>query len=369
MYIDNKYYGLTPLSLEKTIVIGKHEIKLEKSNCATFIKHFDLDKNNKLIINEKLETGREVIVSTNLSGDKIFIDDDYKGDSPLTTTMSYGNHVIKAIRNNREVVKNILVEPFNGKYEVPLVFDGLLPGVFTIYYDSKSNYSRKVRFSQGNLQYQASTNIWRFAENQNDYVGEDNKNISSSYNGWIDLFGWGTGDKPTKKTKRNGAYKQFTNWGNNIILNGGNYDWRLLTKDQWKCLLRERPTKCGIRYVFATVDGVKGLILLPDNWECDYYNLKESSKDDYNKCDSNIITSSDWINKLESNGAVFLPGAGLRLGTKYHSNCGCYWTLFYELSDYPQDLFFDSHEPWLDDYFVDNCRFNGMSVRLVCEVK
>lgn len=51
---------------------------------------------------------------------------------------------------------------------------------------------KQVYFSQGNLQYQASTKNWRFAENQYDMIGEDNDAISSTNEGWIDLFGWGT---------------------------------------------------------------------------------------------------------------------------------------------------------------------------------
>ena len=51
---------------------------------------------------------------------------------------------------------------------------------------------KQVYFSQGNLQYQASTNTWRFAENQYDAIGEGISNISSTNEGWIDLFGWGT---------------------------------------------------------------------------------------------------------------------------------------------------------------------------------
>ncbi len=50
--------------------------------------------------------------------------------------------------------------------------------------------STKVYFSQGNLQYQASTGTWKFADNQYDMIGDNNSNISSSYSGWIDLFGW-----------------------------------------------------------------------------------------------------------------------------------------------------------------------------------
>lgn len=65
--------------------------------------------------------------------------------------------------------------------------EGALSGRFTI-----NENGDQVVFSQGNLQYQASTNTWRFAEHQYDAIGEDNSNISSTYEGWIDLFGWGT---------------------------------------------------------------------------------------------------------------------------------------------------------------------------------
>ena len=47
--------------------------------------------------------------------------------------------------------------------------DGALRGVFSV------SENRLVKFSQGNLQYKATTETWRFADNQYDYVG-----------GWID---------------------------------------------------------------------------------------------------------------------------------------------------------------------------------------
>ena len=94
--------------------------------------------------------------------------------------------------------------------EVPV---GAISGKFTI-----NANGDQVYFSQGNLQYQASTNTWRFAENQWNYVGGDefnqhygnvegssNNEISSTYSGWIDLFGWGTSgwNNVTNPTTRN----------------------------------------------------------------------------------------------------------------------------------------------------------------------
>ena len=49
-----------------------------------------------------------------------------------------------------------------------------------------------VVFAKGNLQYQASSHYWRFANRQYDVIGYDNELVDSSYTGWIELFGWGT---------------------------------------------------------------------------------------------------------------------------------------------------------------------------------
>ena len=87
---------------------------------------------------------------------------------------------------------------------------GSINGLFSVSAD------KQVYFSQGNLQYQASTNTWRFAERQIDYVGLnsngnvyeggvqcDNALMSSTYSGWIDLFGWARAAIPTVQTATN----------------------------------------------------------------------------------------------------------------------------------------------------------------------
>ncbi|MBQ8957576.1 MAG: hypothetical protein IJ057_03585 [Bacteroidales bacterium] len=115
--------------------------------------------------------------------------------------------------------------------------EGLTQGLFSV------SATLQVRFSQGNLQYQASTGTWRFAESQLDYIGEGNANISESYDGWIDLFGWGTSGynhganayQPWSTSEhysdyfaygngRNNLYDQTgqADWGYNAISNGGN---------------------------------------------------------------------------------------------------------------------------------------------------
>lgn len=93
--------------------------------------------------------------------------------------------------------------------------NGVLPGEFSI---SKSD---KIQFSQGNLQYQASTKVWRFAENQYDFVGGENYGIeagnnhlmSATYDGWIDLFAWSADEvsfAPYLCSKNASDYKNYT---------------------------------------------------------------------------------------------------------------------------------------------------------------
>ena len=195
---------------------------------------------------------------------------------------------------------------------------GAIDGVFSI------SVSTQVYFSQGNLQYRASTGTWQFAANQYDCIGSANSNISSSYSGWIDLFGWGTGSNPTNSTTS--SYSTFTDWGNNAISNGGNQSglWRTLTKDEWGYLLISRTNATSL-VGKATVNGVAGLIILPDNWTlpplCSFTSGTGSA------FTTNTYTTSQWA-LMEAAGAVFLPAAGVRYGTSVSGvgSGGYYWS-------------------------------------------
>jgi hypothetical protein len=227
---------------------------------------------------------------------------------------------------------------------------GAINGKFTINADGDQVY-----FSQGNLQYQASTNSWRFATNQWDYVGEDNSNISDTYSGWIDLFGWGTSGynhgaicyQPWSTSEIFSDYYAYGNWeydlyeetgqadwGYNAIINGNNTEniWRTLTRNEWYYLFNTRNTVSGIRWTQGKVNGINGIILLPDNWTVSIYALNATNGGDF---DSNIISEADWNNILEANGAVFLPAAGYRLGNSVQLNVGLnyYWSASHYLSN------------------------------------
>ncbi|MBQ7281053.1 MAG: hypothetical protein IJR13_10120 [Bacteroidales bacterium] len=234
---------------------------------------------------------------------------------------------------------------------------GALSGIFSV------SETQKVAFSKGNLQYQPSTGLFRFAENQYDYVGDANKTIGNDTLGlWFDLFGWGTSGYHNEADSYNkhylpddcGKYDETVNgtynfygfgpstnmtdadlvgtsaqydWGVfNAITNGGNIanNWRTLTKDEWVYLLTQRSAstlqgtenaryakaKLNVTYDTITVD-VSGLIIFPDSYShpegVPALSRINSAGANYNQ----TITADDW-KKMEDAGCVFLPAAGRR---------------------------------------------------------
>ena len=253
--------------------------------------------------------------------------------------------------------------------------DGALPGEFSV------SATKKVRFSKGNLQYQASTDTWRFAEHQLDTVGVINANISDNYTGWIDCFGWGTGNNPTKTNTNYYDYTTFVDWGENKISNGGDIInmWRTLTNDEWNYLFYERDNAAGL-FGLGNVEGMNGLILLPDLWNIPDGVLFSASttkglvdQGDYftnSKGDNfthNFFTLSQW-SLMESAGAIFLPAAGARLGQKVYdvNSRGYYWSASPSDSGGAYNLRFYSEELTTKD---SSGRSSGITIRLVQDVE
>ena len=225
--------------------------------------------------------------------------------------------------------------------------------------------SKTVTFSPGNLQYHAANDEWRFAPNQTDYIGEENSNISSTYNGWIDLFGWGTGNNPTNNSTDYDDYQTFVDWGVNKIGDYAPNTWRTLTQEEWRYLCFNRPNARELKGI-AQVNGVNGLILLPDDWTCPSgVTFKYGFHDNYGTqyyAKYQTFSASEW-SKLEAFGAVFFPAAGGRSGSDVYNvqYDGSYWSAtedYYYGADY---LDFDSDEA--NRFYCD--RDYGQSVRLV----
>ena len=123
IYIDGKNYGETPNYISD-ILIGEHELKLTKQGCAEVKKTIVIKEGETLSVNEKLQTGKEISISTDQSGDNIYVDGNYVGVSPMSLNLSYGSHEITAERNGKTVSKTINVAQYGGDNSVKLTFFG-----------------------------------------------------------------------------------------------------------------------------------------------------------------------------------------------------------------------------------------------------
>ena len=287
--------------------------------------------------------------------------------------------------------------------------------------------AEKVSFSPGNLQYNATMDshlcadgqtlpgTWRFAEHQWTIVGigygqinpnnynyvagtvpnSDNRAIGSDYGGWIDMFGWGTscwnsGAKIYKpystsndgldylpgNNPENGLTGEyaFADWGiYNQIGKDEPGTWRTLTKDEWNYLLVKR-TDAGNKYGAAKVNGVTGIVLLPDEWMLPSgcgFTAGMTGADDHTDwslvAGTNIYSAVIW-QKMEEAGAVFIPVAGYRGGTDvYHVGAyGRYWSSSAYTDNQAYEFNILSNYIGPQDYSV---RGRGFSVRLVSRNK
>ena len=298
--------------------------------------------------------------------------------------------------------------PFATRKDYVNDYNGCMPYAYSV------SATQQVNFSMGNLQYQASTNTWRFAEYQFEYVGgtdgyrygnvyangehpdasqngtaSGNQNISSSYDGWIDLFSWATSGYHNSSDQYNVNYHPYS-WSKNVVntdynefgygpsynmpgymsLTGANanYDWgvynnisndgsfgtgawRTLTANngEWDYLLYSRSAStingtANVRYASAQINArfggrtntVSGFMMFPDTYtwpaEVAYYPAE------FNSLSSTFENGHQWTEAewslLEKNGAIFLPAGGYRDVSasnnpisQYPMTMGQYWSV------------------------------------------
>ena len=275
----------------------------------------------------------------------------------------------------------------------------LIEGIFTVSDNGTATDKtddKRVLFSKGNLQYRPSDSTWRFAENQYDFVGGDvssglpvtlggflpttihlgsvnnatntpyqlvniggtptpipyGDDIRKTYDGWIDLFGFGTsGFVPSVPILPNRHYNPWetatadstdygpypaitseTDWGRNIRVYEYITDrlsFRTLSVNEWTYLMgTERCINSAfhhswmlgkIKYGTDIRETVEGMFLFPDDfvWKEHFGPMPtnfETASIDYGYLVDNTMNGC-W-DALNFAGVVFIPCAGLRIITR-----------------------------------------------------
>lgn len=319
-----------------------------------------------------------VSVKSEPSGATVYLDDKKCGVTPLEVNVNQGDLFIVRIEKEGYIPlksqKALIDEKYLEINQNLTKIKSIENAINAVYSVSPTN---KVYFAKGNIQYHPATWTWRFAEHQWDVIGDANKNISEKYNGWIDLFSFridGDSDYNSVEAMNSTYVEWCEKYKNNTGIEG--LKWRALKDEEWDYVLYKRKTASGINHAWATVNGVPGIILLPDSWNVSKYALQKA-KDSQNKYSDNIVSLTDWTTKLEANGAVFLPAAGMRRMVTVDSagRCGYYWSSSSSKEKVKGTRFYD----WFATSFVEsegrvNAKYHapgryGLSVRPVCPLE
>lgn len=211
---------------------------------------------------------------------------------------------------------------------------------------------RYVGFARGNLQcagVQSGRYRWAFASEQYAYLGAANLAVDASGNAMlsdtIDLFGWSSNNPATPwgislSVDEDDYTGTFVDWGTNI---DDGTTWRTLTKEEWYYLFVTRADAARL-FALGSVNGVNGVILLPDAWAglpgvsftpsvskgmlwyADYGMYADFGTSGSTHYTDNSYSKEDW-SLLERAGAVFLPCAGARDTEFVGGNAAAqYWT-------------------------------------------
>lgn len=290
------------------------------------------------------------------------------------------NNMIAAVSCN---VSSSLVKPVPDNVTIP---QGVIPGVYSI------AANNKVFFSKGNLQFNAAqgthavasggtkNGTWRFAEHQYDICGSNNQYVSSAYDGWIDLFGWGTSGfdntaempsatnfEPFSSNTSSSNYGPETgynlwgvganyDWGvYNTISSAPNTTWRTMTILEWQYLLdsgtgsrqpltsthTEGNLTTNAGFTKVTINGCNGVLLFPDDFVCPIHyecNRFQNATTIWNNCRQLSVLQ---FQQFEKRGCVFLPAAGGRNATNnvinWIEDYSLYWSTDYAGNNYPNN--------------------------------
>ncbi len=196
--------------------------------------------------------------------------------------------------------------------------DECLPHPFPIGED------KYVFFSKGNLQYRPLDGAWRLAPQQyHRCFNEEWFEIDKYYANWmgedkwtdfLTVDTWIEGSSPyimrvedwdyTLPVDENGEIAAHCAYG---------AQWMVLSIDEWAYLTEQRPDakkKC----FGAVVEGVEGMVVLPDDWVApEGLSYETEFKVEKTEEIPNQYTADDWA-IMETAGALFLPEIGYIMG-------------------------------------------------------
>jgi len=104
--LDGTKVGTTP-QLLNDVPIGPHKVTLRKQGFVSVARTVTVKEDETVEVTAELPTGGSVSLKSNPAGATMYVDDENMGTAPVTTTLSFGTHTVKAVKDGverREVI-------------------------------------------------------------------------------------------------------------------------------------------------------------------------------------------------------------------------------------------------------------------------
>ena len=123
--INGKNYGTTPTTIEN-LLVGEYEVTISNKGCASVTRKVSISDGELTTIEVDLPQGCEYKITSDRNGDDVYIDGVKRGVTPLSISLSYGNHEVELHRAGKTTKKSIAVSQSGSESSLHLAF-GLSP--------------------------------------------------------------------------------------------------------------------------------------------------------------------------------------------------------------------------------------------------
>jgi formylglycine-generating enzyme required for sulfatase activity len=113
--LDGRMHGLSPKTITD-LPFGTYTLTIEKPEYTNVIMRILVNDVKTQKIEVTLLSGKEITISSNVVGAKVFINQKLEGTTPLSLWLKYGTHVVKLEKDDATIVETIDVS-HSGKKE------------------------------------------------------------------------------------------------------------------------------------------------------------------------------------------------------------------------------------------------------------
>ena len=124
--VNGKNYGTTPVTINN-LLIGEYEVTISKEGCASVTRKVTITDGQLSTIEVDLPQGREYTITSDRNGDDVYIDGVKRGVTPLSISLSFGNHDVELRRDGKTAKKTIAVAQSSTANVLHLAFGLLSP--------------------------------------------------------------------------------------------------------------------------------------------------------------------------------------------------------------------------------------------------